>query len=483
MFFSPDGSRISTARVFGDMEITGTVKTYSVGSGKLMETRYEVLRAVNPKGNLLAIQEGQWANQTKELYRPGMKRPLWSFAESNGAITFSHSGEWVAYSVQSKGEIVVRYASNRRPGVTIESGDHEVQVLALSPDGRLLVTAGLLEIKLWDVPAANLRHVMKFQFGVGALAFSPDGKRLVSVGGGVGEQVVRVWALDTMSESMRLAERNAGAAISPDGTLLAISTVGSPRLGLWDLQSGTLIRELRCTGDVVFSPTFSPDGSVIAGNCRGVITVWDVISGATRFRIGQNDIWRSDTLRFSPDGRLLAAGTGQDGVALYDWAVGKSIRILPVSGRVSALAFSPDGRILAVGSLASPPLKKPREGTVRIIAVPRGSKPTIEPTAHPAARIAAWETTTGRQLFPIPAGQWIPALAFRKHGSSLLAVSRITDWSGSVCEYDALTGKKIADLLDRVEVGGDAAFSPDRAWLASSGSWWTEVKLWRLPRR
>ena len=46
VFFSPDGSRIRTSAQGGDMEIRGTVKTYDAQSGKLLDSRSEILRAV-----------------------------------------------------------------------------------------------------------------------------------------------------------------------------------------------------------------------------------------------------------------------------------------------------------------------------------------------------------------------------------------------------------------------------------------------------
>ena len=56
-------------------------------------------------------------------------------------------------------------------------------------------------------------------------------------------------------------------------------------------------------------------------------------------------------LAFSPDGRLLAAGTGQGAIELYEVESGALLRELSDHrGRVEALAFSSDGRLLASGS-------------------------------------------------------------------------------------------------------------------------------------
>src|SRR5712692_5744528 len=58
------------------------------------------------------------------------------------------------------------------------------------------------------------------------------------------------------------------------------------------------------------------------------------------------------SIAFSPDGRLIASGSGDKTVKLWDVATGNQLRSLEGHAeRVSSVAFSPDGRVIASASM------------------------------------------------------------------------------------------------------------------------------------
>ncbi len=108
---------------------------------------------------------------------------------------------------------------------------------------------------------------------------------------------------------------------------------------------------LKGHNDSVHSIAFSPDGKILAsGSGDKTIKLWDISTGETiKMLTGHSK--GVDSVSFSPDGKILASGSYDKTIKLWDVSTGENIRTLTGhSNDVNSVSFSPDGKILASGS-------------------------------------------------------------------------------------------------------------------------------------
>jgi WD40 repeat protein len=220
-------------------------------------------------------------------------------------------------------------------------------------------------VKLWDVQtgrkSAELRDD-RLDVSIRALASSPDGKTLaVALHRSSTGDIIILWDVPTKRprQILKKVAMVPSLAFSPDGQTLATG----PVFKLWDVATGRERRTLQREGRIgtFHHLCFSPDGKLLAAGFgneypahrpNGAIHVWDIATGKERLRL--EDRTGIDAVAFSPDGKLLASA-GRHGyrTTLWEVATGKRLALLHLPNtpaiRCYALAFAPDGKTLAMG--------------------------------------------------------------------------------------------------------------------------------------
>ena len=175
-----------------------------------------------------------------------------------------------------------------------------------------------------------------------------------------------------------------GLAISPDGKFLAIGTGGIVELlDATKRESMTFFRHTEGNAFVNSSVAFSPDGSILAsGSANGTVKVWNVATRAAVATLdGHTD--RILSLGFSSDGMMLASGALDHTVRLWDIASGANHATLEGhSDGIESVAFIPDGTLVS----------KSRGGAVKLWNVTTKSE------------ISAFDTDVGGRVALSPDG-------------------------------------------------------------------------------
>lgn len=139
-------------------------------------------------------------------------------------------------------------------------------------------------------------------------------------------------------------------AFNKDGSMLA--SMNGPIVTIWNTATGQVATVLKGQGGVINSLDFVKVGQRVAWtDLQGGITSYNFKSGKpilARPPEGQSKQYHS--IRFSPDGKRLAAGSNSGQVWIFDAFTGAPLLSMPVGGRVFGVAFTTDGSRLAAAS-------------------------------------------------------------------------------------------------------------------------------------
>jgi eukaryotic-like serine/threonine-protein kinase len=230
--------------------------------------------------------------------------------------------------------------------------------LDISPDGRLLASAGVDGVRVWD--AVTLRQCAHLPVGGGQIAlFHPQGTGLITGG----NRELQLWPFrpeDGESESdvpgsWFLAPHQLGrtavdptrfyAQIADSGQLAWVADYGRIRIDDLESQTGD---DISCD-PTSLSVAISPDGhrvAVVNEASETSVSVYDADTGDELHRLPHST--GHIQARFSPDGRQLVTGVPGE-YLFWDVETGALTHTLArSSGLQGAMAWNADGSLLAL---------------------------------------------------------------------------------------------------------------------------------------
>jgi len=280
-------------------------------------------------------------------------------------------------TANEQGIVNVWQTQTNKPLLTLTSGyTKPLTALAFSQDGKTLASGDITgNMQIWDINKYSKRMTIKTGNNyIRMLAFAKTNKTLISESRGN----IAVW--DTTSgmqenayaipdalggsisasfkDGTRLTRKKVGA-FSPNSEKLVIQTKNGTEI--WDILNAKNLRTSTKIRKYWTTPAF--DGKLLATASGNVTKLWntntdegvatletpkDFIDGSLEtFNFRNFNVY---SLAFTPDSKILAVGTGNKKIHL--WNVTTQQLIQTISGHqhaVCELAFSADGTVLASG--------------------------------------------------------------------------------------------------------------------------------------
>jgi WD40 repeat protein len=272
-------------------------------------------------------------------------------------------------------------------------------------------------------------------------------------------------------------------AFSPDGKLLASSGPSKDNsekesvLSFWDVARQQLVGKPWIGPSIPLAHLlFSPDGKLLVGGRGNDITFWEVPGGKLLGKLNVADEYGLYDLALSPDGKWLASGGGDSRIILWNVAT-RQMRGRPMTGHrsgVYSLAFSPDGKILASAGFG--------RAAERHGAGEWDSNGCIE------GEIRFWDVATGQPLGQPVRGHTdtIMSVAFSPDGKTL--ASGAGHFDGTIRIWDVVTRRPVGlPFVGHAAGVRKICFSKDGKMLASAedgkGNWTHSVILWDVASR
>jgi WD40 repeat protein len=415
--FSPDGKTLAVSSYSGDetrlLDAT-TFKEKKVLKGPEDNARVDNDRLIfSPDGRFLA---GACSIEDRSILLwdlTGAKKPRrlpgWNI------FAFSPDSKTLAYhSHLHSNRIRLWDAASDRPRLDRPGHDKPVAALAISSDGKQMVSDADDGLYLWDAASGKLRRRWEAcDCSSHACLFFPYDKRLIRVRWedtlqvldiATGKELRRFEIDSTLNESVQFH----AFALSSDGQrLTAVVSVGktgeekrSGKLYVWDTATGKQLRQVP-------------------------YKLQERIVGLSR---GRRELWSFAQAALTPDAELVSVW--RDGrVGLENVATGSLLALLPQGvGQLDqqvnkhqgrAIVFSPDGRLVTAAVLQP---KAISEGWL-------GCK-----------GLSVIEAATGEEIFRLEIGEF-DQVAFTPDGRSVIVADK-----RNLRVWDAITGERLHQM-------------------------------------
>jgi WD40 repeat protein len=303
---------------------------------------------LSPAGDLVSATDGNRA----AIFEIHHDQPVVTLPDKSrpGPVALSRDGKRAAFRTADKTIVVVETASGRELAkvecVPVSRMEHH-----LSSDGHILLsTCGAGTALLYSVDARRPVANLPIPYG-SPVAIGRDGAVVFA-----GSAIIRA------ATGERVREVGGGRAVALDPRGRGLAVVDRSGIRLFDLNTTAPARSLEVGIDLLESVAFSEDGSLLAAGGRDMrVKLFDASSGkiVRLLEHVEPDQWvfRIHRIVFSPTGKLIATmaddPTGTDSgrpgtLRVFEVSTGREVARIPFPELAHDLRFAPDDTYLEV---------------------------------------------------------------------------------------------------------------------------------------
>ncbi len=330
-------------------------------------TKQVLAVAVNTVGTRMVSASADGTAKLWDLTKPGRAGLLATLSKNTGqvvSVAVSPSGQFVATG-DSNGAIRLWDITKPDPAADAMALDQHrrgVQQLQFSKDGKRLISLSNDAVCVWTIAQDITKTVIKLKQKDELVGFaaSDDGKTLLTAG--VKElRLYDLKAADVPASAKALRRAHSldvlRVGISPDGRWAA-SSAKDATLVLWDLANGAKALEILLHEKPVDAIAFSPDGRWLAtGSQDTTIRLWDLKSKQPNRRsvkVLKGSEQRISALRWSADSRYLVGASNDQTMRVYDMQredpADGAVMLTGHTGLISGIDLSEDATLVVSAS-------------------------------------------------------------------------------------------------------------------------------------